>query len=152
MKHILSAAFILLTAFALQFCTMQPATEVADQETILDAYWVLVSLEGQSFPEPRDSRMAYIRLQENEDDIIGFGGCNKFKGKYSLTETSLRLSELSATRMTCPGMETETKLLDALSTTTAYKLSGRVLTLYAGNTAVATFRAGNPDEIGPDVR
>ena len=152
MKNAILPILILATAFCMQFCTMQPATEVADQEAIVDAYWMLLSLEGENVPAPKDNRMAYIRLQENEDDIFGFAGCNKFKGKYKLTETTLQLSDLSTTRMTCPSIDTEHKLMEALRKTTAYKKSGRVLTLYAGNKAVATFRAGNPDEIGLDLR
>ncbi|MBC5992645.1 META domain-containing protein [Pontibacter cellulosilyticus] len=152
MKNILRFTFILSVTILMQFCTAQPATEVADQETILDAYWMLISLEGQNVPAPKDSRMAYIRLQENEDDIFGFAGCNKFTGKYKLTEDALQLSELSTTRMSCTNMDTENKLMEALRSTTSYKKSGRVLTLYAGDKAVATFRSGNPNEVGVDVR
>ncbi len=145
MKYILIPAFILFIFCSVQSCTMKPATPIADDETILDAYWMLISLEGEKVPVPQDNRMAYIRLQERENDVIGFTGCNKLSGKYKLTESALQFSEVASTRMSCPNLETENKLLDALRTTTKFQKSGSVLTLYAGNKAVATFKTGNPD-------
>lgn len=141
-----------MAAVSLSFCTMRPASQLSDEETILDAYWMLLSLEGQNVPESQDNRMAYIRFQENENDVFGYAGCNKFTGKYKLTETSLQLSDLASTRMSCPGIDTENKMMEALRSTTSYKKSGKVLTLFAGDKAVATFRTGNPDEIGLDFR
>ncbi|MBW7467396.1 heat shock protein HslJ [Pontibacter aydingkolensis] len=152
MKTIHRFFFILLAVVYAQACTTKPATPLADDETILDAYWMLLSLEGENVPESRDNRMAYMRLQERENDILGFAGCNKFSGKYKLTETSLQLSDLASTRMSCPYIETENKLMEALRSTTSYRKSGDVLTLYAGNKAVATFRAGNPDQVDTDLR
>ena len=152
MERIYKITFILLLFASLQACTMKPATQIADDDTILDAYWMLLSVEGQDIPEPQDNRMAYIRFQENENDVFGFAGCNKFNGKYKLTGTSLQLSNLATTRMSCANIETENRLMEALRTTTSFNKSGDVLTLYAGNRAVATFRAGNPDLVGPDMR
>ncbi|WP_299823963.1 META domain-containing protein [uncultured Pontibacter sp.] len=152
MKSILSAAFILVMATCLQFCTMKPATPLSDDETILDAYWMLLSVEGQNVPERQDNRMAYIRFQERESDVNGYAGCNKFSGKYKLTDTSLQLSDLATTRMSCPNIALENKLMESLRKTTTYRRSGDVLTLYAGDKAVATFRAGNPADAGVDMR
>ncbi|MEJ8801653.1 META domain-containing protein [Pontibacter sp. H249] len=152
MKSICKLCFILLVAACVQACTAKPATQLADDETILDAYWMLLSVEGQNIPEAQDNRMSYIRFQENEADVFGFAGCNKFNGKYKLTDTSLQLTELASTRMSCPNIDVENRLMEALRSTTTYRRSGDVLTLYAGDKAVATFRAGNPVEAGIDRR
>ena len=145
MNFILRTAFIFLAFIMVQACTMKPATPIVDDETIVDAYWMLLSLEGEKVPVPKDNRMAYIRLQERENDIIGYTGCNKISGKYKLTEPALQFSKLTSTKMSCPQIETENMLLDALSRTTNFKKSGSILTLYTGSNAVATFRAGNPE-------
>ncbi|MEJ8755970.1 META domain-containing protein [Pontibacter sp. H259] len=129
--------------------TATPAQPTAEGDSILDAYWMLMSLEGESPQTPNNTRTAYIRFQENENDVKGFSGCNTFFGKYELSGNSLRLSNLGSTRMMCPIMEQETRMMRVLERVDSYKLSDRILTFYQGNEAIATFRTGNPDEVEP---
>jgi heat shock protein HslJ len=114
-------------------------------DVIQDAYWMLVSLEGESIQTPADTRTAYIRFEENETDVNGYAGCNKFFGKYALNGDSLQLSDLSTSRMSCPAMQTENKLMEVLRRANTYRISGNVLTLFAEGKAVATFMTGNPE-------
>jgi heat shock protein HslJ len=114
-------------------------------DVIQDAYWMLVSLEGETIQTPADTRTAYIRFEENETDVNGYAGCNKFSGNYALNGDSLQLSDLSTTRMSCPAMQTENKLMEVLRRADAFRISGDVLTLFAGGKAVATFMTGNPE-------
>ncbi|MFD2514959.1 META domain-containing protein [Pontibacter locisalis] len=150
MRYALPFIFILTSVFLVNSCTLKTSDIVTQDNTILDAYWMLVSLEGQDVPMPSDSRTAFIRFQEKENDVHGFTGCNKFFGKYTLGEESLALSELRATRMACAGMENENKFLDVLSRVDSYRISKNVLTLYDDDKAVATFMTGNPDTLDND--
>ena len=129
--------------------TASPVHTETETDTILDAYWMLLSLEGQSPQEPNNTRAAYLRLQESENDVKGFSGCNNFFGKYELNGNTVKFSKLGATRMMCPIMEQETKFMQMLERVDSYSISGRNLTLYEGSEAIATFRAGNPDEVEP---
>ena len=148
-KTFLSVALALL----LFSCTAQRENTAAERDTILDAYWMLMSLEGQNVPETTDTRTAYIRFQENEDDVIGFAGCNKFSGKYELVgESALRMSELSTSRMACEVMDTENKLMEVLQRVDSYRISSNILTLYDGDKAVATFMTGTERSIDNEVR
>jgi heat shock protein HslJ len=139
---------ILLVLMWLYGCkTASPADPQSETETILDAYWMLLSMDGESPQAPNNTHTAYLRLQENENDVKGFSGCNNFFGKYTLSGSSLTFSNLGSTRMMCPDMEKETEFMRMLERVTSYSLSDRILTFYEDKEAIATFRTGNPDEI-----
>lgn len=152
MKILFRLSFILLIALSLSNCTRRPATPVSDNETILDAYWLLVSLEGAELQASNTVQTAYIRFQESENDVFGYTGCNKLKGKYNLNGNTLQLQDLSTTRMSCPSLATENRLLEALRGVTGYRKAGEILTLYAGDKAVATFRTGSISDIEGGMR
>lgn len=132
--------------------TASPTQPEAEADTIIDAYWMLLSLEGQSPQAPNNTRTAYIRLEEKENDLKGFSGCNHFFGKYALNGSSLRFSDLGATRMMCPNMEQETKLMQVLGRVESYAIAGRILTFYQGSEAIATFKTGNPEDLEREER
>nr|WP_304608530.1 META domain-containing protein [Pontibacter anaerobius] len=122
-------------------------------DSILDAYWTLLSLEGQDVQRPQNTQTAFIRFEEGKTRVHGFTGCNRFFGRYEAGEQqSLRLSGLSSTRMACPNMDQENQMMDALSRVDTYRIAGKVLTLYANGTAVATFMAGTEESIDTKVR
>ena len=139
---------ILLILMWLYGCkTASPAQTETETDTILDAYWMLLSVEGESPQAPNNTRTAYLRLQESENDVKGFSGCNNFFGKYELSGSNIKSSNLGSTRMMCPDMEQETKFMQMLERVSSYSISERILTLYDGTEAIATFRTGNPDEV-----
>ena len=135
---------ILCALLLLGSCTAKVATTATQTETILDAYWMLLSIEGESVQRPNDTQMAYIRFQENDNDVTGFTGCNKIFGKYEVAGSvnALRLSNLNSTKVACDNLEQEARLMQLLAQVDTYSISGDLLTLYAGSRAVATFRTG----------
>ncbi|GHA77935.1 META domain-containing protein [Pontibacter akesuensis] len=147
--NILPVALLLLAFSA--GCTVKQKDISAEVSTIKDAYWSLYALEGQDIQRPQNTMTAYIRFQENDDDIVGFTGCNKLFGKYEMGEESLRLTKLNTTRMACPILEQENKLLDILGRVDSYRISDNILTMYAGGKAVATFMSGTEQSIDNDV-
>lgn len=145
----LPVAFLLL--FMCNSCTLKRNTLTTETDIIQDAYWVLVSLEGQNVQAPQDTRTAYIRFEENENDVSGYTGCNRLSGKYTLTGQRLQLSDLSSTRMACADMQMEEKMMEVLKRVDTYRIGGDVLTLYAGDKAVATFMTGNQQIMENDL-
>jgi len=127
--------------------TAAPTEPTTEDDTIVDIYWMLLSLEGESPQAPNNTRAAFIRLQENERDLKGNAGCNTIFGKYELNGSSLSFSNVGSTRMMCQNMEQETKFLRMLERVDSFRISDRILTLYAGSEAVATFRSGNPEDL-----
>ncbi|HEY4652268.1 MAG TPA: META domain-containing protein [Pontibacter sp.] len=138
---------LLLLAGLVSCKTATPEQPTAEEDTILDAYWMLLSLEGQSPQAPNNTRTAFIRLQEGKNDLKGFTGCNALFGKYELNGSTVRFSALGSTRMMCPIMEQETRFLRVLERVDSYSIADRILTLYAGGEAVATFRTGNREDL-----
>ncbi|NDK55253.1 META domain-containing protein [Pontibacter fetidus] len=144
---------ILVVLFWLYGCkTASPAHPETETDTILDAYWMLLSLEGQSPQAPNNTRTAYLRLEEKENDVKGFSGCNHFFGKYTLSGSSLRFSDLGSTRMMCPNMDQETKFMEVLGRVESYSIAGSILTFYQGQEAIATFKTGNPEDLQQEER
>lgn len=141
-------------------CSIKNKNTSAEVNTLVDSYWMLRSLEGQNVPETVDTRTAYIRFEEGEDEIKGYTGCNRFFGKYEYSEAQsdtdeslqmLRMMELNSTRMMCDNIDQENKLMDILKRVTGYRISDNVLTLYEGDKAVATFMTGTRRSIDNEV-
>ena len=73
--------------------------------------------------------------------VSGVSGVNRYFGavEFDTSARTIRFGELGATRMAGPGLSYETAYLKMLSTVTAYRISGNVLTLMAGEKPVAEF-------------
>lgn len=143
MPHFLKSS-LLLFMLVLEACTAQNKTMTTETDIIQDTYWMLISLEGEDVQFPNDTRTAYIRFEEGEDEVKGFTGCNDFFGKYQLNGENLQISELESTRVMCPIIEQERKFKAILERAKSYSISDYLLTFYDnGGTAIATFRAGN---------
>lgn len=76
----------------------------------------------------------------------GFSGCNRFGGAYEISGTSVRFTQMVATRMACMnGGELEQAYLDALAAVRGWRIAGDRLTLLsAGGNVLLDFRAGAP--------
>jgi heat shock protein HslJ len=151
MKYLFQIVLVLAIVCGASSCTLKTSDIITQDNTILDAYWMLVSLEGQKVTLASDSKTAFIRFQEKEDDIHGFTGCNKFKGKYNLGDDSLILTEISSTKMSCTNIESDQRFLEVLQKVDSYRISKNVLTLFSKDKAVATFMTGNPDTLDNDA-
>jgi len=89
-----------------------PAT-AAESDPLAGSEWRPVEIAGTATPEEVE-----VFLQFGADGVVsGMGGCNRFTGNYTLTDTSIGFSPLAATMMACPDpqMEVEQRLFKALS-------------------------------------
>ncbi|MDX5417866.1 MAG: META domain-containing protein [Hymenobacteraceae bacterium] len=146
MKHNLLFTYLLILSLLMLSCTMSQKNRQYSEgvSELQGSYWMLLSLQGQELQDNPKSNTAYIRFEEGSDELKGYTGCNRLMGKYSLSNNSLQLTNLSSTRAMCPIIEQENFMMAILEKVDAYKISGDVLTLFHRNTAVATFRAGVP--------
>ncbi|WP_299701953.1 META domain-containing protein [uncultured Pontibacter sp.] len=154
MNKMLRLSFLTILPFLLAACgyVREKNQQFGEGDTVLQgSYWMLLSLQDQQFKDNPETRTAYLRFEEGSDDLKGFTGCNRLMGKYRLSNGSIQLTNLSSSRAMCPIIEQENMLMDVLAKTDTYRISGEVLTLYAQNEAVATFRAGAEPTI-PDTR
>jgi heat shock protein HslJ len=74
-----------------------------------------------------------------DNEFVGFGGCNKLSGPYTLADHSgVSIGPIAATRTTCGNAvdRLETQYVSALSHAAAYEISGTTLTLRDKNQAI----------------
>ena len=93
------------SAAVLMLCTI-PA--LAHQEMLQGSEWTVIG-----DPEQGGRFISFA----GSGRVFGFGGCNRFSGKYEQHDEHLTISPLAMTKMACPPekMQQETEFLDILS-------------------------------------
>lgn len=67
----------------------------------------LASLTGSEWG-PESGGMPERYIQFKESDVAGYGGCNRFAGRYTFDGSSIRIGPLVSTKMAC-----EPEVMDA---------------------------------------
>ncbi|MDR3269794.1 MAG: META domain-containing protein [Tannerella sp.] len=122
------------------------AGEWAEQEArtqLAGKYWKLVDLSGELVAtEPGRATEAHLIFHADENRAYGNGGCNTFRGTYSVMPgDSIHFSPMISTMKMClEGMETENKLMQAFRQADHYRLDGDTLTLNEGGVSLARFK------------
>jgi len=110
-----------------------------DERSITEKYWKLIEIRGNAVvPNPAFPQEAYITFKKGGNEVTGRGGCNSFRGTYTLTgETQINLAQVISTMMACPDMELESQFLPILELADNYTISpdGKYLSLNKGRMA-----------------
>ena len=113
--------------------------EKVDIKGITEKYWKLIEVRGNAVEvNPVFPQEAYIIFTKEGNVVNGRGGCNSFRGTYTLTgETQIKLSQVISTMMACPDMELESQFLPILEMADNYTISsdGKYLSLNKGRMA-----------------
>ena len=112
--------------------------------SVEEKYWKLISLYGSTIsPETGDRKEHHIMLKAEGNRLTGSSGCNTFSGDYLLNgENGVKISKISATKMACPVMDSESLFLKALEFIDGYAINSDTLVIYKANaTPVAKFIA-----------
>lgn len=109
---------------------------------IQEKYWKLVTLRGQPVTTT-GNRETHIILKQENNKLIGNGGCNALTGIYSIApQDRISFTNIRSTEMACDALKTEQELIHALQATDSYLLKDDTLLLYKGRMApVARFEA-----------
>jgi heat shock protein HslJ len=105
--------------------------------------WRLVELAGEPMPdEPAEPHLLFM----NNGELIGFGGCNYFFGKYRTDDDGrIIVSSLRATHRQCPeSSHQETTLLTSLMLADAVQLADEQLTFLLNGSNLLKLRVA-PD-------
>ena len=98
----------------------------------LNDIWVLQSIDGKAVS--RKNRLPQLDLQMVGQKLFGFGGCNRLSGKFSVTDGTLTLGPLAATKMACKNDDLEPRFLAALNNGPFdYQIGNNSLTLTSEN-------------------
>ncbi|WP_127018853.1 META domain-containing protein [Flagellimonas beolgyonensis] len=97
--------------------------------------WVLETLKGTQVSKDdfNGNDMPNMEININSNRFSGFSGCNRMTGSLFFEKDLLRFSQVASTRMACPNMEKESEFLNALQSSTAYKVENNRLYLSNGD-------------------
>jgi len=112
---------------------------IAKQKNHMDLLigsWTIDTMHRQSRME--GELLSGIFLNFNSDSSFnGNAGCNNIRGKYILKGTSIRFSDIIATKMACDKLEQETAFLQLLQeTVSAYSVGKNKLLLRDGSSNI----------------
>ncbi|PKG39782.1 YbaY family lipoprotein [Psychromonas sp. Urea-02u-13] len=98
-----------------------------------NTYWKLDTLNGKTIKTAAKQKEINFVLHAQESKVVGFSGCNKFFGQYTVDakNNAFTFSPLMSTKMACINQDfNEHDFLSALSKTTKYKVNGQKLNFF----------------------
>lgn len=113
--------------------TTPPATSITPDAPLRETRWLLRQVGGQPIAEIAEPAQQPYLFISAAGTAEGQGGCNRFRGglKPATDDGELEFAPLRSTRMACPELVTEQAFTQALETTHAYRITGKLLLLYA---------------------
>ena len=83
---------------------------------LTETYWKLTELMGEPIVQATGTKTEMHLVLKKEGNLVyGNGGCNSFRGSYTLLEGNrLSFSQLAGTLMACINMEKETAFMEVL--------------------------------------
>lgn len=115
---------VLLSLTVLSSCsTMKNSATLSD----IEGEWTIVKINGQPLQISADTQLPFIGFDTHTGKIYGNSGCNRIIASLDRQAKpgSIRFEHMGSTMMACPDMETETKVLAALSDVRFYKKDGK---------------------------
>lgn len=119
--------------------------DVQDEPSLTGTHWKLVKLEGQAETMAENQEQdRYFMLNEADNSIGGFAGCNNMTGSYTLEDgMRIRFSNLGLTMRACPDVNVDEQALMAVfEQADNYTITNGTLSLNVGRRApLAEFEA-----------
>lgn len=136
MRYLLTLSVILL--FSCSAMKKQSKSESVGADPLKGTAWTLSKIPGF---EPENTRKPVsIVFEDTANRAHGNAGCNGYGANYTVKGNTLKLEKILSTKMACmPGMETENKVMNILTGTDHYTISGDKLTLKQGEKVLAEF-------------
>lgn len=117
----------------------------SDAITIEQTKWKLKILEGKSIERVENQeRELYFMLDNKENRVTGFSGCNTFTGSYTIEDGGrIRFAQMASTMKSCPDVAIdESEFLKVFELADNYSNHGNELSLNVGRrTPLAIFEA-----------
>ncbi|CAN5427796.1 hypothetical protein BH20BAC1_BH20BAC1_01500 [soil metagenome] len=142
MQNLFLSLFAFSLLFTLNSChTIKPISEgsTGANEMLYNYKWYLTDLEGKPYTfAGRDNDYTYLLFNAGSPaKVSGFTGCNRLTGSVEFKGVNfLKFSPLATTKMACPG-NTESTLLNVLTSVNNYSITNNQLLLNNGKILVA---------------
>jgi putative lipoprotein len=109
--------------------------------TITDRDWHLVAIGEQPAPMGAGDRPITLRLESSGTRAVGFAGCNRYSGPFTLAGDSLRFGPAISTKMSCGDADqVEQGFLAMLPLVVSYEATDTSLVLNGPGGPLARFR------------
>ena len=102
--------------------------EDAPVETLVDTKWRVEDIDGGGVIDRSNVTLTF----SGDGRVSGTGGCNRISGEYTFDGERLSVADnLAMTRRACAPalMEQDQRLVDALTSASAYRIDGGTLTI-----------------------
>lgn len=141
-KSLFKFSILFVVAVAAGCCPCRFARKNA--KPLTGTTWHLVQLSGRD-----------VQLETGTFDITfgadnrltGIGACNRFSAEFKTTEKeTLDIGTIAATRMLCPGSDTEQRMFQELDDATHYEIDGSMLIILNNGEIRAIFAAADTGE------
>lgn len=102
--------------------TAQSATSTLEA---LEGEWKITTVEGQPIKPKAGEKEAFIGFNVKENRLYGNTGCNNLVGgiQADAKKGTMSFGQTGSTRMMCPDMDTEQKVLGAMGKVVGYEVS-----------------------------
>lgn len=93
----------------------------------IEGEWNIVRINGKSLQILSGEQQPFIGFDTRSGKIYGNSGCNRIMASMDLQAKpgTVEFGRMGSTMMACPNMETETKVLAALSEAKSYRKAGK---------------------------
>ena len=93
----------------------------------IEGEWNIVEVSGETLDITKSESKPFIGFDLEKGRVYGNSGCNRIMHTIDKNAKAgtIDLQHMASTMMACPDMETERKVLDALTKTRTYRKAGK---------------------------
>lgn len=113
-----------LTCMAAGFTACGTSRTAVASADALNGEWKIVNVGGKDVKAAPGEKEAFIGLDVKEKRLYGNTGCNNLTGGFEADakKGTISFGQAGSTRMMCPDMDTEGKVLDAINRTRSFDM------------------------------
>ncbi|NMM47536.1 META domain-containing protein [Marinigracilibium pacificum] len=101
-------------------------------QAAINGVWILNSINGNTISSER--KKPNIQFDVANKKVIGYSGCNMYKGNLEIKDSSILLNSLTVTENSCPDDNLEPQYLEFIkSKDLTFNLNSNILTIKGGN-------------------
>lgn len=143
MRYLITLSIILLVSCTSMKKQAKPAAGGANP--LKGTAWTLSRIPDFELENTR--KPVSIVFADTTNRVHGNAGCNGYGANYTLKGSTIKLDRILSTKMACmPGMQTENKVMNILSSVDHYAVSGDKLTLMQGEKVLAEFNRDKKEQ------
>jgi heat shock protein HslJ len=98
--------------------------------------WRFVSI-GQKQVTTIGQQQPYLKFEDRTHTMTGFTGCNRLRGRYRASDSSLRFEQVVSTQRACAADSYEAEVLKVVNSVTGYRITDHELHLLGAKGTLA---------------